>query len=159
MPISIHKKVNIITNFGCTGLTIIILITMMLLSQQIIPVEVISTPTPFPTSAAPTEAPELIYPPNGAVIKSNLPEFQYGSVSRATVYYIHIFNDEGFDLLLIRAMTYALPSRGHEYGEMTELEPLPDGHYFWNVQAERAGSGLGSVSETWSFTVETKASE
>jgi hypothetical protein len=104
------------------------------------------TLTPTPTSQnAPFFIP-LHYPPNCAVLHSSaLPTFAFRLPGSPYISSVTIFNPAtGFHFQIF------------DHRNMDEVSlTLPDGTYYWFVDASRA-SGYGGSSEIWEFRIDTR---
>ena len=98
---------------------------------------------------APSGAPTLVDPPDGATNVSLTPTFTWNAVANADAYRLEVATDAGFNSIVHTATGIA----GTSYTMPTPLEM--DTTYYWRVAAENP-CGVGAFSTPFSFTTESR---
>ncbi|MCB0721664.1 MAG: T9SS type A sorting domain-containing protein [Ignavibacteriae bacterium] len=100
----------------------------------------------FTIAAAPTTAPVLVYPSNGAVLVEVNPNMDWNSVPDATNYQIQISTDPGFSTIVVDTdtLTGTELQLGNNFLSVNT-------HYYWRVRGKSIG-GDGPYSAEWDFT-------
>ena len=98
--------------------------------------------TILPTPSTPTPS----SPADGSTVDDETPTFSWASVGGATLFRIQVDDSAGFGSPEIDSTTSST--------WYTPGTALPDGVYFWRVQASTA-CGTGTWSATWQVTIDT----
>ncbi|MEM3628775.1 MAG: hypothetical protein QXQ94_10830 [Candidatus Bathyarchaeia archaeon] len=88
---------------------------------------------------APTQAPSLVSPANGASLSSGTVTFSWSSVSGATRYELQVSGPAAYDIVDITGTSYTLSLSA-------------SGSYTWRVRGYNS-AGYGPWSPSWSFTL------
>ncbi|MEM2738450.1 MAG: CARDB domain-containing protein [Candidatus Bathyarchaeia archaeon] len=91
------------------------------------------------TDVAPSQAPSLVSPPNGASLSVSSVTFSWNSVSEATRYELYISGPVSYDIVDITGTSYTLSLSA-------------SGSYTWKVRGYNS-AGYGPWSPSWSFTL------
>ena len=98
----------------------------------------------------PPKKPGLVWPDTKAVLNDNTPTFVWAAVTGGHTYHIQVDDDKQF----------GSPERDvfGGIGALTHIaSELPDGTYYWRVQAINSVGAPGAWSARWWFTVDTVA--
>lgn len=100
------------------------------------------------TDITPPSAPILLSPTNRDTVSDNTPTFAWIEVSDASgvTYTIQVSNNKDFADTVINRL-------GRTTSTFTHQSSLPDGKYFWRVQAVDGAGNKGPFSEVFAFTV------
>lgn len=113
-------------------------------------IEKSATPTALPTSYLPRGM-RLLAPPDGAVLDSNMPQFEYERIANAWAYDVHIINLETEQEIVWRN-SVGPPVNLDDFLVVTP-SPLPDGSYEWSVCVSRYADAY-CTTQRWTFIID-----
>ncbi|MFC1926574.1 hypothetical protein ACFLWV_02360 [Chloroflexota bacterium] len=106
----------------------------------------------FTVDGTPPEAPDLVSPAHGAFINDSTPSFDWTDATDpagGVTYGIQVDDtDDTFSSLVIDLSSLGVSAH-------TALISLPDGTYYWRVNATDGLGNEGDWSAVWSFTIDT----
>jgi hypothetical protein len=97
----------------------------------------------------PPSPPTLISPSNTSTVSNSTPTFDWTDPSTATGYRLQVDDLSNFSSPQINVT----PSSS----SFTISSPLPDGDYFWRVQANDVAGNLSDWSTIWRFTIKSSS--
>ncbi|NUO80180.1 SUMF1/EgtB/PvdO family nonheme iron enzyme [candidate division KSB1 bacterium] len=108
------------------------------------------------------DAPILLMPNNNAFTNVNTPTYDWSSVANATEYHLQVSASADFSVLRLDKWSHGsayVDARWvqEDRGSYLEYPRLPDGTYYWRVQAKNIAGSVGEWSPVWSFTVVSPA--
>ncbi|MFX1286577.1 MAG: hypothetical protein ACFFB5_23270 [Promethearchaeota archaeon] len=98
----------------------------------------------FPVTTA-GKIPILLSPVDGAILTDASPLLEWTEVSGTTYYAVQVDEDASF--------TWPWLVDINAYTTSNELSTLPNGKYYWRIQAIDAEGTIGPWSSVWSFTI------